>query len=628
MSTIELLAAPPSVPTQQAPPEASVAQPRTERHDWVFVGYRGFSADKRNAPPHTLYVANADEVASAVHAYVARDKAAEQYPYILLTPSLATAFVEQATAALVANVRFEPLTLEDGDEPMRGCEPVILDVIWDVGLDLRALDAHEAEMTDKVNQQNHAEYSATRVAKIEAGLTNVNALTSRQLRTLVVWIDWQEYHWKASGVTRHGITVGESVTRTHHHDLQRRLHPAEELQGDGWTIVIHDAETDLYTTPSGVGFVPSRQYYKLRSQLENGEILPQHVHEFMDFVNEYHDERNEDCDAVPSNRAVAAFLKERGIGERGRAARIARSAAKLFTDPALLQPPTAVLPYLAWPGRLTVLAAREKDGKSTLVGSGVGALTRGVSWLGQPTVAGNVLWLHEEAERDVIARLHRFGADLQKVFLLHLPLGDVERDLTANIDAHKPVLIVIDSLVRFAGSAVTQDTSAAQWQAVLTPLLTNAHKSNIAFLVLHHAQKGSGEYRDSTEIGASCDMLIQMPKGLQGNRQTLEARGRIVGIEPYTVTVALTESVHHVVGDAVAGSTRSLTEHQTRALAALRTLVPNPEAPPVGISAWEQQAGLPSTTFDRVRESLVDGGHVERIGEKGGRGQRFRPKAT
>src|SRR5207247_1340333 len=161
--------------------------------------------------------------------------------------------------------------------------------------------------------------------------------------------------------------------------------------------------------------------------------------------------------------------------------------------------PIAVLPHLAWGGRVTLLAAREKDGKSTLVGGAVAALTRGALWLGEPcATVGPVLWLHEEAPDDVIGRLQQFGANLSRVHLLALPHPDAARALTANVARLRPGIVIVDSLVRFAAGRVTDPTRATQWEPIMSELLGLAQKSGAAVVVLHHAGKKDGEYRDST----------------------------------------------------------------------------------------------------------------------------------
>lgn len=57
---------------------------------------------------------------------------------------------------------------------------------------------------------------------------------------------------------------------------------------------------------------------------------------------------------------------------------------ELARRPELLAPPEAVVPRLAWEGRLTLLAAREKTGKSTLVRSAIAAKVTGRDFLGEP----------------------------------------------------------------------------------------------------------------------------------------------------------------------------------------------------------------------------------------------------
>ena len=83
--------------------------------------------------------------------------------------------------------------------------------------------------------------------------------------------------------------------------------------------------------------------------------------------------------------------------------------------------PPAVARLIAHVGRVTLLHAREKAGKSTLIGAAVAAVTRGHSFLGMPTVAGDVLWVGEEAVGDVKTRLSQWDADLGRVYFTWRP---------------------------------------------------------------------------------------------------------------------------------------------------------------------------------------------------------------
>ena len=77
--------------------------------------------------------------------------------------------------------------------------------------------------------------------------------------------------------------------------------------------------------------------------------------------------------------------------------------------------PPVVARLIAHVGRVTLLHAREKAGKSTLIGAAVAAVTRGRTFLGMPTLAGDVLWVGEETVADVKVRLSQWDADLERV---------------------------------------------------------------------------------------------------------------------------------------------------------------------------------------------------------------------
>ena len=68
--------------------------------------------------------------------------------------------------------------------------------------------------------------------------------------------------------------------------------------------------------------------------------------------------------------------------------------------------------------------AREKAGKSTLIGAAVAAVTRGRPFLGMPTLAGDVLWVGEETVADVKVRLSQWDAALERVYFVGRPSPD------------------------------------------------------------------------------------------------------------------------------------------------------------------------------------------------------------
>ena len=146
----------------------------------------------------------------------------------------------------------------------------------------------------------------------------------------------------------------------------------------------------------------------------------------------------------------------------------------------------------------------------------------------------------------------------------------------------------------------------------MSELLGLAQSSGAAILVLHHAGKKDGEYRDSTEIGAGVDMLIQMPGGIKGNRQRLEAKGRVIGVAPYTITVELAGNTHRLVvdgnrvGAAKAPDVAAPLGERDRAI--LATLVAT-----MSYSEWCKASGLKSKkSFDGIVKRLQSASAVEK----------------
>ncbi|MCX5760904.1 MAG: AAA family ATPase [Gemmatimonadetes bacterium] len=84
---------------------------------------------------------------------------------------------------------------------------------------------------------------------------------------------------------------------------------------------------------------------------------------------------------------------------------------ELVTRPELLAEPDPVVPPFLFRGRVTLLAGREKLGKSTLVAHAAAALSRGEEFLGATLAAGRVLWYSlDEGLNDTVRRFQALGA--------------------------------------------------------------------------------------------------------------------------------------------------------------------------------------------------------------------------
>jgi hypothetical protein len=97
-----------------------------------------------------------------------------------------------------------------------------------------------------------------------------------------------------------------------------------------------------------------------------------------------------------------------------------RSLRELLEDPSLLEPPKALIPHIAYRGRVTLISGQDKAGKSTLLTQAAACLSAGLLFLDhqlQPT-GKRALWIAlDEDLGDFVRRAERFAASLAYLFL-------------------------------------------------------------------------------------------------------------------------------------------------------------------------------------------------------------------
>jgi AAA domain-containing protein len=237
----------------------------------------------------------------------------------------------------------------------------------------------------------------------------------------------------------------------------------------------------------------------------------------------------------PEGDDAPALELVRGDGRPGDAGEepLVRSLADLLLDPDILKPPEAVAPRLAYRGRTSLIAGREKtSGKSTLLTAAAAAVTRGADFLDGRCLEGPVLWVTADQEHagDIVRRAVRFGAAPARFSVLwpRKPFADLVATLALSAESPDPfpVLVVIDTLANFA--RVEDPFSSAEWPNVLMPLVRVARDLNAAVVLTHHAGKGdNGGYRDSTAIGAIVDCILELaPDTTNPARRHVKALGR------------------------------------------------------------------------------------------------------
>lgn len=210
---------------------------------------------------------------------------------------------------------------------------------------------------------------------------------------------------------------------------------------------------------------------------------------------------------------------------------------ELLEDDAIMRPPPPIVPRLAWAGRSTLVAAREKAGKSTLTGYITACVSQGRQFLGESCERGDVLVIGlEEFIGDTARRLREFDADPTRVHLVDRFIGEPAlrpQELRAHLEAVKPVLAIVDSLTAYGHGQIQDDNNATQMAKVVQPLSDLVHQLGPALLLIHHATKATGRSRGSTAITAGVDVVVEFeaPEDLIDTDPTLR-RVRSVGRVP------------------------------------------------------------------------------------------------
>lgn len=186
---------------------------------------------------------------------------------------------------------------------------------------------------------------------------------------------------------------------------------------------------------------------------------------------------------------------------------------ELWANDDVMRPPPPIVPRLAWAGRSTLVAAREKAGKSTLTGFITASVSNGSDFLGEPCQQGIVLVIGlEEFIGDTARRLRQFGADPTKVYLVDRFANDPAQrpaEFRAHIAAVSPTLIIVDSLTAYSHGQIQDDNNATQMAKVVQPLTDAVHQSGAALVLIHHASKATGKSRGSTAITAAVDVVCE-----------------------------------------------------------------------------------------------------------------------
>lgn len=209
------------------------------------------------------------------------------------------------------------------------------------------------------------------------------------------------------------------------------------------------------------------------------------------------------------------------------------TAREIIEDPQARRVAAVVADLLAWRQHTTLFAGREKDGKSTLVRYAVARRSEGKHVWGGPDPGDGpmtVLYWGQERPVDIASDLYRMGADMDRVHIRDMRLhpGDRPTTFARDVEAVSPDLAVIDTLSTYTDGMELDPGRSADWEPVMNTFGALAQRADLGLLIIHHARKSDGSYRDSTSIGASVDCILEMrrDKDEGENVRAVTARAR------------------------------------------------------------------------------------------------------
>jgi len=280
--------------------------------------------------------------------------------------------------------------------------------------------------------------------------------------------------------------------------------------------------------------------------------------------------------------------------------------------------------YLA-PGLLTLISARPKIGKTTLIFHLLSALFRHQPFLNQAThQAGKVLLFTEESIILLKQRLERLELSGDDLLIVQRFTVSGWTDVLARIrlaTQYGVRLIVVDTLAAFWG--VDDENDAPKAVNALLPLQTLAQQLGVAVLLVHHLRKTPGEdgtaHRGSGAIVGAVDIAVEMSRDPQkSNRRRLTALSRFDETPPQVV-IELEGGTYQSKGSPEAVSRAEVKER------VLGSLPGSDEEPIERDVLLEQLDPKPSTSLlkEVLRGLVEDEELVERLGA-GRRGDPYR----
>jgi KaiC/GvpD/RAD55 family RecA-like ATPase len=298
------------------------------------------------------------------------------------------------------------------------------------------------------------------------------------------------------------------------------------------------------------------------------------------------DRETQECDSRNNEKRLAR--KETSSSLRGQPTSISQLGPS--------QPVDWIWQGFVAPGQVTLLAARWKAGKTTLLAHLIQEMAGGGD-LGTTVAAGTVLIITEESEADWARRRDKLqiGDHVDvwaRPFMTRPSFTDwliLVAKVATFVRERGYRVVIFDTLLRFL--PIADENDAAQMTDALVPL-HRVTEAGAALVLVHHLKKGDATEmqasRGSGALPAFVDTIVELrryrPEDDTDRRRILKAVGRSDETEPELI-LELTEDGY------ISRGTRAQATQEDR-LRILESIVP---CDPPGATSEEMRAGWPNS---------------------------------
>jgi hypothetical protein len=274
-------------------------------------------------------------------------------------------------------------------------------------------------------------------------------------------------------------------------------------------------------------------------------------------------------------------------------------------------------------GRLALLAAYPKVGKSTFATQLAIAVAQGRDFLGRPTYQGGVLYVNAEERRDdLMGRLRNFGMnDADSICLWTETAKDTPEDqalINNFIRENNITLVIIDTFATYL--MIQDETNNSQVTARLKPYLDMAHSTGAAILFIHHERKNSdGGNDDGRAIRGGGAILAMTGVALQLQRESGGGTRRHLGISSQYSEIPRVLKLDYKDDEYVCLGTPEESSRATQRDKAIAVLPPAKPGLTVAETAKKAEMSL------RATRTALERAYVARMAERAGAGRKGDP---